>query len=80
MAYLYELPKSNVRDIPAVLRRWADDLEAGDHGNATGMVLVIDADEICVSYAGEGEAAPNAMLLLQVGIGTLVQAVLDAKA
>lgn len=80
MADLHVISTETLQDVPAKLRRWADDIEAGKYGQPQGCVLVLDADTIEIGYMGTGEAAPNAVLLLQAGLGKLIRAVLEAKA
>lgn len=78
-AKLHILRETNLLDIPAMLRRWADDIEAGEHGTPHGCVFVLDADKLDVAYFGTGEAAPNAMMLLQCGIAALVEPAIRDK-
>lgn len=40
MPALVELNRPNLRDIPQMLRRMADAIEAGDHGDVTAVVAV----------------------------------------
>jgi len=68
-----------LRDVPANLRALADDIEAGKLGEVLGCVTVVDAFKLQVYYWGEGEAAPNAHLLLHSGAAVMVKAVLEAK-
>jgi hypothetical protein len=73
------LRETNLLDVPATLRKIADGIEAGDHGQVHAAVLVLDAAQVAVFYAGSGEAGPNGHLLLHAGAAKMVQAVLEAK-
>jgi hypothetical protein len=79
MAELHVLRETSLLDIPATLRRWADDIEAGEHGNVSGCVIVLDADKLAVGYMGSGEAAPNTCLLMNAAIAFMIAPVLEAK-
>lgn len=79
MSNLVVMRETNLLDIPATLRRIADDVEAGIHGTAHGCVVVLDADKVLVFYCGTGEAAPNAHLLLGAGAAKMMAAVMGAK-
>lgn len=76
---LHVIREHTLQDIPAVLRNIADQIGAGDFGTATGCVVVLDADALSVFYAGTGEAAPNAHLLLHAGAAKMMHAVMAGK-
>lgn len=78
-ASVHLLRDSNLLDVPGTLRRIADSIEAGEYGEVGGATLVVDGDYLEVFYAGTGEAAPNAHLLLHAGAAKMLKAVLDAK-
>jgi len=61
-------------DIPAVLRQLADDIENAWIDQAERCVIVIEAKQLVVEYAGPGEAAPNAHLLLCKGAAKIAGA------
>lgn len=42
-ATIVEFPASNLSDMPTLLRTIADQIEAGEHGEPTAGVLVIEA-------------------------------------
>ena len=67
-AELHVVREANLRDIPATLRALADSIETNDGGQATRCVVIWAADEIEVSYMGEGEAFPNTVCLLHEGL------------
>lgn len=79
MSNVHVLYETNLLDVPATLRNIADGIEAGEFGTANGCVVVLDAAGLEVFYAGTGEAAPNAHLLLHAGAAKMLAAVLDAK-
>jgi RecA/RadA recombinase len=80
MTKLHVIREYTVRDAPAVLRKIADQLEAGQVGEVNGCVVVVDAEEgLDVSYTGEGEAAPRALMLLQAGHAKLLQIAMGGK-
>jgi hypothetical protein len=78
-AKLHILRDSNLRDIPATLREIADNIEQGRFGEAHSCVVVLDAFQYEVFYTGEGEAGPNAVLMMQVGIGKMCINILAEK-
>ncbi|NBW08313.1 MAG: hypothetical protein EBR82_09825 [Caulobacteraceae bacterium] len=73
------LRDSTLRDIPATLRRIAEAIERGEHPGASGCVVVLDADRIECFYCGDGEAGPNAHLLLGAGLHRLVVGATEGK-
>ena len=80
MTNLVVLRDTNLLDIPATLRRIADEIESGKYGPAECGVFVLDtARTIEVFYMGSGEAGPNAHLLLHAGAGKMIKTVMDAK-
>lgn len=76
---LHLLRETNLPDVPATLRKIADGIEAGTFGVPHGCAVVLDAATLHVFFTGNGEAAPNAHLLLHAGAAKMVQAVLEAK-
>jgi len=67
------LPTAVLRDVPAMLREWADAIEAGEHGEVRRCALVLDADgRIKVATAGEGEPAAELHLLLCMGASVVL--------
>lgn len=73
------LREVTLQDIPAQLRRLADDLERGEYGQANGAAVVLDAAHLEIFYWGTGEAAPNAHLLFHAGAAKMMSAVLQGK-
>jgi hypothetical protein len=49
------LPVSNLMDIPAMLRRLADDIEKGDHGEVTFALAIAENEHGPIMF-GWGEA------------------------
>jgi hypothetical protein len=61
-----ELNIYNFQDIAACVRRFADQLEAGDIGQPTRLILVVDRpDGIAVTTLGENATAFEIMGLLE---------------
>ena len=58
-----ELTKSNFRDIPATLRRIADDIEAGNFERVEDIAVVVQGDQLNVFHAGRGDVGSAFMLL-----------------
>lgn len=79
MSNLRLLRETSLLDVPAVLRNLADAMERGEYGQINGCVVVWDADTLEVSYAGTGEAAPNAHLLLHAGAAKMMARVIEGK-
>lgn len=65
--------ETNLRNIPATLRALADKIEEGAYGPTSRCVIVWEADELEISYTGEGEAGPNAFILLHAGAQKLIR-------
>lgn len=77
MADLHVVREHTVRDIPAVLRVWADAIEAGRHGNVSGCVLVLDADDFAVAFAGTApQPGANTVLLLATAQAKIINGTL----
>jgi hypothetical protein len=51
-----ELPVTNYADIAAMARKFADELEAGEHGTLHRAVLICQADDTSLSIHGWGES------------------------
>lgn len=58
-----ELTKSNFRDIPATLRRIADDIEAYNFERVEDAVIVLQGDQLNVFHTGRGDVGSAYMLL-----------------
>lgn len=78
-ATLHVIHNTSLVDVPSVLRNIADAIERGEYGTVLSGALVLDAEAIEVFHMGEGEAAPNAHLLLHMGAAKMVKAVMGAK-
>jgi hypothetical protein len=76
---LHVIREHTLQDIPAVLRSIAAQLANGDFGQVGGAVVVLDGIGLEVFYAGTGEAAPNAHLLLHAGAAKMMHAVMAGK-
>jgi len=59
-----ELPVENVMDLPGQARHFADRLEAGDFGNVSRVLIVIDGAPLRFQYSGAGASAYELMGLL----------------
>lgn len=80
MTNLVVMRETNLLDVPATLRRIADEVERGDFGKIGGAVLVLDGTPTLeVFYMGTGESGPNAHLLLHCGMAKMVVKVLGVK-
>lgn len=78
-AKLHVLRETNLHDVPATLRRIADEIEAGAHGKVNACAVTLDATNVEIFYMGTGEAAPNAVLLFNVAVAKITNRVLEAK-
>lgn len=79
-ATLTVMRDTTLRDIPATLRKLADNIEAGDYGEAVGMAWAVETDgggRVIVGYSGDGEPGPRAFLLLHTGAAKIMAGVLD---
>ena len=76
---LHVIREHTLQDIPAVLRSIAAQLDNGDFGQVGGAVVVLDGIGLEVFYAGTGEAAPNAHLLLHAGAAKMMHAVMAGR-
>lgn len=75
MADLKVIYPSNSRDIPASLRRLAEDIEKDVYGKVHGCAFVLDTSPPNAFYWGDGEAGPNGFLLLHTGAQLVMKAV-----
>ena len=71
-AHLYVMRETNLRNIPATLRALADAIEANEYGPTTACAVVWQADELEISYTGEGEAVPNTVFLMHAALHKMV--------
>lgn len=78
-AEVVPLPVSPLRDIPEMLRQWADAIEAGEHGTAHSCVLVLDAGRLEVAFFGDGEASLSAHFLLHAGAAVMMRRVMKER-
>lgn len=70
---------TNLRDVAATLRNIADDIDSGVIEDVKSCVVVIDALDVETFYCGDGEAGPNAHLLLGVGMHLMQTRLLEYK-
>lgn len=54
MTNVFKFPRSNLSDIPAMLRKLADDIESGDHGEVPLCLAVLPRDGEWPSIFGFG--------------------------
>lgn len=59
-----ELPVENVKDLAAQARTFADKLEAGEFGEVTRVLTVIDGSPLRFQYSGDTATAYELMGLL----------------
>jgi hypothetical protein len=76
---LHVMRETNLLNVPATLREIADSIDEGRFGEPVGCVVVLDAATLEVFYMGQGEAAPNTVLLMNAAIGKMVAPVLEEK-
>lgn len=57
-----------LRDIPAVLRKIADQIESGEFPNATACAVVVSGEELDVCLAGDVSSPGDAHMLLHAGM------------
>ena len=69
VAEVITLREHSLQDIPAMLRRCADRIEAGEHGTVTAMAAVaqIDGDDIQVWGWGATDCPLHTCGLLTIG-------------
>lgn len=80
MSNVHVVRETNLHNIPATLRNIAEAIEAGRWGDCSGAVVVVDSrDDIFVSYMGQGEAGPNALVLLHAGAHKMMHGVMEGK-
>lgn len=68
--------ESNFRDVPATLRRIADEIEAGSYGEVSCVGLVLLGDSLEVFGIGPDSEAPSIALVLNAGVMKLTMPVL----
>lgn len=68
--------ESNFRDVPATLRRIADEIEAGNYGEVSCVGLVLLGDSLEVFGIGPDSEAPSIALVLNAGAMKLTMPVL----
>ena len=68
--------ESNFRDVPATLRRIADEIEAGNYGEVSCVGLALLGDSLEVFGIGPDSEAPSVALVLKAGVMKLTMPVL----
>jgi hypothetical protein len=68
--------ESNFRDVPATLRRIADEIEAGNYGEVSCVGLALLGDSLEVFGIGPDSEAPSVALVLNAGVMKLTMPVL----
>ena len=76
MELVKTLYESNFRDVPATLRRIADEIEAGSYGEVGCAGLVLLGDSLEVFGMGPDSEAPSVALVLNAGAMKLTMPVL----
>lgn len=64
--------ETNFHDIPAMLRKLADEIEAGEYGEVNEAACAIFADRVEVFGWGPTRDGASAALLLQAGAHILI--------
>lgn len=62
-ATLHVLPSAQLQDVPAMLRKLADAIEAGDHGEVREAVVVASGDALAVFGFGQVDGTQAHYLL-----------------
>lgn len=75
LAEVVSLYETNSRDIPAMLRKMAEDIEAGRYGEVGEAALVLYGDTLEVFGWGSAQDGTSSSLLLQAGAMRLIRAV-----
>ena len=75
LAEVVSLYETNSRDIPAMLRRMADDIEAGTYGDVSEAAFVLCGDTLEVFGWGPDQDGATSATLLQAGAMRLIRAV-----
>lgn len=76
MELVKTLYESNFRDVPATLRRIADEIEAGSYGDVGCAGLVLLGGSLEVFGMGPDSEAPSVALVLNAGAMKLTMPVL----
>lgn len=75
LAEVVSLYETNSRDIPAMLRKMADDIEAGCYGDVGEAAMVLYGDTVEVFGWGGAQDGASSALLLQAGAMRLIRTV-----
>ena len=65
MTNVFKFPRSNLSDIPAMLRKLADDIEAGEHGDVPLFLGVIPRPgewPTILGFGPEGDTSDAALI------------------
>lgn len=65
MTNVFKFPRSNLSDIPAMLRKLADDIEAGDHGEVPLCLVVLPVSgewPAIFGFGQEGDTTDAALI------------------
>ncbi len=73
-AEIVQLRSYTLRDIPAVLREIASQIESGDFPGVTGCAVVVEGESLDVCLAGETHSQADAYMLLAAGMTALMDA------
>jgi hypothetical protein len=79
MADLHVLRETNLKNVSATLRKLCDDIDNNVHGEVRAACIVLDALKLEVHFMGEGEAGPEAYLLLGMGQYKMAKLIYDEK-
>lgn len=75
LAEVVSLYETNSRDIPAMLRKMADDIEGGTYGEVGEAAVVLCGDTLEVFGWGAAQDGCSSATLLQAGAMRLIRAV-----
>lgn len=72
-----EIYPSNFRDPAATLRKIAEDIESGKHGEVGCIGIVLLGDELKVFGAGQDSEGPSVHYVLSCGVAMMQKSALD---
>lgn len=77
LAEVVPIYESSLLDVPAKLRKLADDLDAGTYGVPGCCAVALLADNLIVFGFGPDSGGPSVHILLSAACRTLEQGILD---
>ena len=73
------LPVQNLNNVPALARQLADDIEAGEYGNVSRVIVVRDADDLHTFGWGDIGDAYAGVGLLDAAKFTMIASLFDGE-